>query len=405
MNTLITVAIMVIITVWMLRKKMNIGWVMLTNSLVMIIVKGISLDTAYIAIKNGALSSKTITIVIIIYMIMTLEVIMRDNDMFMALAVNLKHTLRSNRLSAAALPMVVGMLPSPGSARLSCPMVEEVTRNSKNEEIKAFINYWFRHGWREAFVLFPHLLVAAEIAGVDSLNLSMHILPFSAVAVLIGTIFGLLKMEKETIPAQGNRKKYAVEFLKNFMPIILTIGLYTLLAQFGLKNLGLFASVLTSIMLLFVWKKYSLERVFNTVKKVVSSPKYLIIIVGVMIFKEVLYASTMLDQIPALVEAYHISPFILFIVVPMLGSISTGIMMSAITISFPILMPLGLGENIWYVAVAYVAATSGALMTPVHLCATMSAEYFKSSLNKMLLRSAMAEVFMIIVLTIVLLLA
>lgn len=405
MSTLLTVILLLIITALLIRKRINIGWVMLLDSLIIVMMKGISLNKTVEAITTGALSSKTLGIIGVIYLVMLLEVIMRDNDMFRELAVNLKQGLKSSRLSAAALPMVVGMLPSPGSARLSCPMVEEVTRDHNDKDTKAFINFWFRHGWREAFVLFPHLLVAAEIAGVDSLQLSMHILPFSMVAIFLGTVFGLLKIKKDVGQSKVDRMKHLTIFLMNFTPIVLTILLYTFLAQWGLKIIGLYLSIMASIIILFVWKKYNFDKIFTTVKKVLSSPKYLIIIVGVMVFKEILYASSMLDQIPVIVDKYNISPYFLFILVPMISSFSTGIMMSAITISFPILMPLGLGTNIWYVAVAYVAATSGSMLSPVHLCATMSAEYFEASLNKMLLKSASIEIFMIIVLAVVLIIA
>jgi len=48
------------------------------------------------------------------------------------------------RLTSVVMPAIMGLLPSPGGARFSAPLVAETLENSvvSNQE-KAFINFWF----------------------------------------------------------------------------------------------------------------------------------------------------------------------------------------------------------------------------------------------------------------------
>ena len=60
------------------------------------------------------------------------------------------------RLVSVVLPALVGILPMPGGALFSAPLVE-TSRTSPNTEgdVLAFINYWFRHIWEYFLPLYP----------------------------------------------------------------------------------------------------------------------------------------------------------------------------------------------------------------------------------------------------------
>lgn len=395
MGTTIGIFLMVGITVYLLRKRVNIGLIMLIDSVCIIFIQGMSFDAAVNAFVKGGLSSKTIGLMLIVYLIMMLEMMMRKKGMIQEITDSLKHLLRSNRKAAALLPMVIGMLPSPGGARLSCPMVEEMTGESDGQSIKAFVNFWFRHAWRDGFILYPGLIIAAEIIEVDSLYLCLHIIPFMLIAILIGIFLGVLKIKKEKIEDVPNDKEDVKKFMINFFPILFVIGLYMLLLGLGLRNYGLQIACLATIVILIIWKKYNGVQIREVMKQAFS-PKFLFIILGVMVFKEVLFASQILDRLPEMAEKYHISKFLLFIILPYIGGFSTGIMVSAVSIAFPILLPFGLADNIWYGTIAFIAATTGIMTSPLHLCAVMTSDYFSVSLNRVLFRTMLAESLMML---------
>ncbi|GAH55733.1 unnamed protein product, partial [marine sediment metagenome] len=70
---------------------------------------------------------------------------------------------------------------------------------------------------------------------------------------------------------------------------------------------------------------------------------------------------------------------------PFLMGFATGIGMGFVGISLPLLVPfltLGSGVNSYALLLAYTSGYVGVLLSPVHLCLILSAEYFKASLAK-----------------------
>ena len=66
------------------------------------------------------------------------------------------------------------------------------------------------------------------------------------------------------------------------------------------------------------------------------------------------------------------------------------------SLSFPILINMGLDQNIWFFVAAYIAGFFGVIMTPVHLCSAMSSDYFGIKTEKLLKTVIIAEAVMLI---------
>lgn len=391
------ILLMIAVTVYLLRKKVNIGIVMLLDSLYIVLVRQMNFNITKEAVMRGALSPKTIGLIIILYLIMMLEMIMRKKGMISDITESLKHLLKSNRMTAAVLPVVIGMLPSPGGARLSCPMVEEVAGEEAEGGVKAFVNYWFRHVWLDGFILYPGVIIGAELMGVASIQFFLHLVPFMLLAVLLGILFGSLHIKKENIEVDANRKDSLKKLLSAFFPIAFLIIFYIVLLVFKLTEHALETACLITVVMLIIWKQYHLRQVWALMKEALSF-KFILIIIGVMVFREVLSASGLLGRLPEVTEQYHISKFVLFMILPFIAGFTSGIMVSAVSMAFPLLIPLGLADNTWYGAIAMVSAAIGIMISPLHLCSVMTADYFKVSVNKVLLRTMAAEGFMLLAL-------
>src|SRR5450756_1829515 len=117
---------------------------------------------------------------------MILERSMRDEGMLSSLAQNLKQLVGNGKAVAYLMPAVIGMLPSPGGARFSCPMVEEVAGNRSSQETKAFVNYWFRHVWQDCFFLYPSAIAASKILGLNVFQVSLPVMAFGVFHAWVG---------------------------------------------------------------------------------------------------------------------------------------------------------------------------------------------------------------------------
>ncbi len=377
------------VTVILMKKQVNLGYIMLIDTVFLSVIVRLPFSTVLKYSLDGAVSIETVKLIVILFLIMMIENIMRNSGMIKTLVDSLKELVGSNRAAAGLLPAVLGLLPSPGGARFSCPMVEEITGENAQGFDKSFINYWFRHIWLDGFILYPGVILAAELIRVSVISMFLHLLPFMIFTAILGWIFGLSRLKKE----QVQKTKPAAESLKTFiismLPIITVIAAYISLLNVTYFSLEIAAG--SVMVVLLAVKKYSLKKILATVKEAFPV-RLMIIIIGVMIFKEVLLESGAIDGLPALLSRYGIPSAALFFALPFIGAFTSGITVSYVSLTFPILIPLGLSNNLWVAAAAYLAGYIGNMATPLHLCAVMTADFFKSNLGKILKRVAICQI-------------
>lgn len=389
----------IVLSIILIRKKVNLGLVMLADSAIIVLIARMTPGEALDFAIKGVLSSSTIKLVIALFLIMMLENTMRNTGMIKTMVENLKELTGSNRLAAALLPAALGLLPSPGGARFSCPMVEEVTLDNTDSLNKTFVNHWFRHIWLDGFILYPGVILAAELMQVSVISFFIHLLPFMLLNVILGLLFGLSGIKREVII----RTKPKMQSLKSLfgatLPVIALITLYILLLNFTPYSLEI-ASV-TVVAALLIIKRYTFKMVLKTAREAFPV-KLVIIIVGVMVFKEILVGSGAINSLSDLMNLYGIPVVILFILLPFIGGFTSGLTVSYISLAFPILIPLGLGTNLWAATLVYAIGSAGVMTTPLHLCIVMTADYFNTPLTAIIKRVAIAEI-PLVVLSVVLL--
>lgn len=385
----------VVLTVVLLRGNINIGIIMLINSVFVILATGMPAGNIVKTFIKGAVSEKTIGIIVILVVIMMIENIMRNTGMIKQMVTNLKKLIRSRKAAAIILPAVLGLLPSPGGARFSCPMVEEVLSNSAPQHEKAFMNFWFRHIWIDGFILYPGVILASELSNIPVIKLFLHLLIFNAIHVVIGIFFISSRVKKDKVKRQSvDRREHIIGFAKNFFPIAFIICVYLVLlnvVKYSLQIAGL-----ATVVMLIVYKRYRWREVKKLIKEAFSF-KYVMIVLGVMVFNEFLSSSGVIDSWINAVTYYKVPQYVLFVLLPFIGGFTSGLALSFVSVTFPILIPLGLDKSIWNVVIAYVSGFSGVMSTPLHLCGVMSADYFGVSISTVFKKAAFAEIFMLAV--------
>ena len=391
---ILLVVIALALTIFLLKKEVNLGIVMLVNSVFIAVIAGMPIGNALKYAYRGAVSISTIKLVLLLFLIMMLENIMRNTGMIRSMVNSLKEVVGGNRLAAGLLPAVIGLLPSPGGARFSCPMIEEVTKANTGSSNKSFINYWFRHIWLDGFILYPGVILAAELLKISVISMFLHLVPFMVISIIVGSVFGLTQIKKEEI----KRIKPVMDSLKTFFISMLPI-IFVIITYISLLNVTGFSLEIASsavVLALLIIKKYSFKKVLKTAKEAFPV-KLVLIILGVMVFKEVLLDSGAVTELSILMKTFGIPVVVLYVLLPFIGGFTSGLTVSYVSLTFPILIPLGLGDNIWYAVLAFIIGYGGVMTTPLHLCAVMTADYFKTSLSKLLKRIAVAEIPLLII--------
>lgn len=375
---------------------MNLGVVLLIDCIFIAAVSKMSINKISATVIKGILSERTLGILLILILVMVMENIMRNTGMIKQIADNIKEIVKNNVLSSAMLPIFLGLLPSPGGARFSCPMVQEILEEDAKEEDKAFINYWFRHVWRDGFILYPGAIIASQLLSISTLKLFLYVLPFSLLHTVLGLIIVYPKIKNSKIMFVKNRKEKFSGFFIGISPIILIIGLYIILLQVKwVSKYSLYISGIISVLFLVAYHRYSFQKLKRTIKESVQL-KSVILVLGVMVFMEFLTDSGLVTVWIKEISHYGIPKEVLFVLLPLLTGALSGITVSYVSISFPILINMGISHNIWYVVASYMAGFIGVMVTPVHLCSVMSSDYFGIKVGKMLKKVVFAETFMMV---------
>ncbi|HKK83483.1 MAG TPA: DUF401 family protein, partial [Atribacterota bacterium] len=143
-------------------------------------------------------------------------------------------------------------------------------------------------------------------------------------------------------------------------------------------------SLSISIILLLIIKRISIKEVWGIISQDVSF-KVVIMIIGIMLFKQILESTDSITQLPQFFSTIGINIWVVLFFIPFLIGSLTGVTISAIGVSFPILMPIMTqygSLNLSMAMVVYIAGFTGMMISPMHLCLTVTIEYLKADIAK-----------------------
>lgn len=369
----------------------------------------------FVAVYKAIIGNTTVTLLMMVYFILVLSHSMKEAKALDELVGAVRRVIADNRATIGFLPGLIGLLPMPGGALFSAPMiVGPADEASLSAESRTFLNYWFRHVWEYSWPLYPGLLLCVAVLEIDLMDLTLYQFPLCVAAIGAGWLFGLMQVPK----IQGgniSRAEFWVEtkrFLHGFWPVMLIIlSVIIVPAILKLFGIDIFAGELESIdlllvslpvsIILFAITRLKLDVFFRCVRMGLNV-KLLGTILSVLIFKDVIQVSGAVDELPAVFQQWHVPEEVLFIVLPMLVGYLTGITHSFVSVAFPLLIPFfGDPVDLQKVQMAYAFGFIGVLLSPVHLCLVLSVEYYKSEiapvLKMLLLPSAVIAAVSIIV--------
>jgi hypothetical protein len=101
-----------------------------------------------------------------------------------------------------------------------------------------------------------------------------------------------------------------------------------------------------------------------------------------MIFKQVFSDSGAAESVAAEITSAGIAPLWIVIFIPFIVGLISGATPAFVSLSYPALLPfLRPGEvDFVLVATAYTAGFLGVLLSPLHFCLVLTADYFKTDL-------------------------
>jgi len=308
----------------------------------------------------------------------------------------------SPRTSMAVLPAVIGLLPMPGGALFSAPLVDSCDVDGQVlPALKAKTNYFFRHVWEFWWPLYPGVILAMDITGLEPWHFMLMGIPLSVCAVLAGRQFLLRKIELDPLQYEGEaRPKPQESFLSLVAPIIVVIACYTVyklgyglfrtqvasapaLNKYVPMIFGLFCAILVLAhrrpLELKQWKGILLSKRTFTLAVIVAVVR----IYGAFIEAPLPSGVPLVSAMRTEMDNWGIPVLAIMMLIPFISGLTTGLAVGYVGASFPIVINLlgqdpTMGTLLATTVLAYGFGYAGMLLSPVHVCLVVTSEHFKT---------------------------
>jgi hypothetical protein len=311
---------------------------------------------------------------------------MKETGVSQRLVPALQGLFRSRRFALAVIPMMMGLLPTPGGIMLSAPMVRDLGDHVGVDHTRlAAINFFFRHQWETVWPLFPAVPLIQGMLGISAFALISH----NIAIMLLGTVGGLIFLLLPAIPPRSHKDPLGSGFVTNlrgfahaFWPIALVAVLYAAV------NIPPAIGLLLAIFVFLLFHKVALSR-WASIFKSGLEPDFALLILGALLFKLNLEAGAAIPAVVQFLSQMNVPKHVVIFFLPLLVAYLTGVTMPTVAITFPFLAPfIGAGEQakVGLQTLAFSGLVCGLMATPVHLCLALSASYFEAPLLRILLK-------------------
>ena len=393
MYAFISIIISLAVLVTLLHLKVKIGLAMLLSACLLALLLGVwppdlgrTLTEEW---QSKPLTQTTgylfISLTALLLLVNVIGAAMEEIGLSKRLVPAMQGLFKSRRFALALIPLMMGMLPTPGGIMLSAPMVRDAGDKIGVERSHlAAINFFFRHQWESVWPLFPSIPLVQSLLGISALKLFSYHIILTGAGILGGVIvllmFGIPPKQPDHLQVKRHIGHNLLDFLHAFWPIAFTAGLYVV---FDLPPaVGIFLAIIG----LLIIHKVPFKR-WLSVFKAAREPDMVLLIFGALFFKLNLQTSGAIDSVVEFLTNAHVPPELLLFGLPMLVGFTTGVTVATVAITYPFLIAfIGTGSEVkmGLETLAFSGLLFGLWLTPVHLCIALSASFFQTSLLKII---------------------
>ena len=350
---------------------------------------------------EGVIEPQTLAVAGIVAVLLVFSKAMRETGRIDRMVGLMRSIMRRPAVAMAALPAAIGMIPMPGGALFSAPMVATAagSANVSSTQLSA-INFWYRHPWEFWWPLYPGVILATRYAdkylGISLGDYILAMLPMS-LAMIIGGLWVFrgshpdLHIRGEKAPRGAKRELLGVMTPIWMVMVIFIVGRVAFW-QIGKRSgvdvdwsfVGKYVVTILAVAAALLWMARSgrmplgkLGRMFTTW----SVGKLVLVVTSAMVFMHALEAVQAGKHMHGELEALGVPIVVIVALLPFIAGFILGVAVGFVGAAFPIVLPLvaGSGSPMAYVMLAYAFGHMGQMLSPIHVCQIVTLDYFKSS--------------------------
>ena len=331
-------------------------------------------------------SPDTLVMLASIYCITFMQRMLEKRGHLKLAQASLAGIFNNRRINASAAPVFIGMLPSPGAVLIAGAMVNEACEkpgcDSEHKEYfltapeRCFVASYFRHISESFMPTYSFILIACTLVNMNIGSFVVGMIPIVALLLFLGYFIYLRKIPKDTgLPPSTDKKKdwkNLVISLWSILTIILIIIIF---------NLPVYLSIiLVSIVYYFV-NKFTPKEIAPYIINAFE-PDIMINTLLVMMYKEVLTFTGVVNVLPDILSNLPIPTYMVFMLIFIIGTLivgSTGIIVIALPLAFAAIPGAGLPLMVLLMGCTYAVMQ----ISPAHICLFLACDYFDVSYGQL----------------------
>lgn len=390
---LVRILMIFVLILTAIKRKWTLGNAFVVGAAALGLVFGMHPAAIVVAAAKALAHPKTLSLSVVVSLILVLSHSLEKSGQMARLLETFKGLIRRPKISLVVFPALIGLLPMPGGAIFSAPMVKQLGQShTLSASQLSYVNYWFRHIWEYWWPLYPGILLTTALAGVDLWRLVFYTLPLTVVAALMGywPLRGRL-LHNEGVLRQGSWPAFCRELTP--IAFVVFFGLacgqaFAVLLPVVLLPVAKEAGLILALILAIFWVWHRNRMTFGQRRAIITQPemlKMIYMVSAILIFKQLLEDSGAVLAVSREMLHWRIPLLPIAMALPFLVGIVAGITIAFVGTTFPILISLidstGQGHLMLpYMMLALASGFVGVLISPLHLCLLLSNAYFKTTL-------------------------
>lgn len=332
------------------------------------------------------LSPNCLELLFITYGLILLQHIMERKSMLSDAKDCINDLCRNKKLSLALSPIAVGLLPSPGSVLIAGTMVSQNSEGKLDNPTLAFITTYYRHIPEALLPVYTNVILICTISRTPAWLFLVWMLPYTLFNMLVPYLVYLRAVPFGKPKAGGDRNpRHSARLLQDMWPVFSIIFMILVLRM----NTAL--SVLATLVILFIRCRFTVNETASLLKKAVDW-NMLLMVMMLLAFTDILTLTNAPGSLLNTLGGIPIPSVLVYGAIMFLGSI-----VSNFTAMIPTVIPAALATCPSPLPMVIYLASMGHLasqLCPTHICLSLCASQFNTSLNRIFSRTVPVAVIM-----------
>lgn len=325
----------------------------------------------------------SVSVLLSLYFITLLQRLLGARDQIKLAQKDLNGLFHNRRVNAAVAPVFIGLVPCAAAMILCGDIVKEASDGYLEKKEQAFVTSWFRHLPESILPTYSGVILMTTLSGVPVSEFIVGMIIPGLVLALIGYWPYLHRLPVDPgTPKSDNRVKDAINLFCHLWTIVLIL---VLILGFGV---GVVPAVLATIVLAVFVYRFKPAELAESAKSAFEF-KLLMNSFLVLVLKEFVAYTGILETLPDMLAALPIPAFMVFALLFFAGTMvsgTSGIIALGTPLAFAA-MDGGMPLMVLLMCMCHAASQ----ISPIHVCLTIASEYYEISLGELIKKTVPAS--------------